>query len=300
MMKVCLPLSARLRRNIKHTFLFIFSFFLHLRFSLFSFNLPHHHSLSNSQLVSFAFSLVNLSTPRVHSAAVRNSRSKFRLIMDARQRILGEVDAANLQNQGLLGPPDSRGTRKLHRRYLNRLSDQEYKHIPLDVPMNSPAADEAFVSIPEHLISQATLEYVGFSTAKAAAMWLQWTNWPEDGPRREDDDVDDGGLCITFLDYFTRPFNGSTDCFSEDDNEWSRCMDEFGLSSQVQDKILDPVFKYLRLSDSCAFWAKDTVEMRYAGLRNIQQASRERERMLLSGEGVQRPAPSGTNIAPSQ
>lgn len=202
--------------------------------------------------------------------------------MSAQQRILGELDAVNLQNQGRLSPNDSRGTRRLHRRYLNRSSDEENQHIPLDVPMQSAAANEAFVSIPEHLISQATLEYVGFSEAKAAAMWQQWTNWPSGGPLREVDS-DDGGLRMTFLDFLTGPFNGSVDCSSENDQEWSRCMNDFGLNSQTQDAILDPRFKYLRLSRSCAFWAKDTVEMRYAGLQDIQRASLERELALTSG-----------------
>ncbi|KAM3079151.1 hypothetical protein ACMFMF_004078 [Clarireedia jacksonii] len=43
---------------------------------------------------------------------------------------------------------------------------------------------------------------------------------------------------------------------------------------------MDPHFKYLRLSHSCLYWVKDTIEMRYAGLEEIQRTLREREMQL--------------------
>ncbi|KAL8377569.1 hypothetical protein RB595_008312 [Gaeumannomyces hyphopodioides] len=44
---------------------------------------------------------------------------------------------------------------------------------------------------------------------------------------------------------------------------------------------MDPSFKHVRLTNSCIFWVEDTIQMRFAGLRDIQRASRDRERALL-------------------
>ena len=193
--------------------------------------------------------------------------------------ILAPLDAAQLQNDGLLTGPDDRGTRKIHKRRLNRLSDAEYQDIPLNVDPQSAAAQDAFATIPDQLISRATLEYVGFSDAKADALWSQWTNWPFKGPSRETDG-DRGGLQMSFLEYMTASFDQGEDTFSEDDEMWARVMDMFGLSTETQQSILDPAFRYIRLGNSCVYWAKDTVEMRYYGLLGIQRTSREREQDL--------------------
>ncbi|KAM6533146.1 hypothetical protein FALCPG4_006160 [Fusarium falciforme] len=199
----------------------------------------------------------------------------------SRISMLAPLDAAHLMSQGLVGPVDASGMRKIHKRRLNRFSEQEYGHLPLDVTA-SQAANAIFVSIPDQLISQATIEYVGFSKTKANLIWNSWNNWPSTGPRRETD-PDNSGLQVTFLDFICGYISSSLDTGSEDD-EWINCMNTYGLSMEFQDAILDPLFKYLRLSDSCAEWAKDTIEIRYAGLKAIQQESSNRE-IALHGAG---------------
>lgn len=192
--------------------------------------------------------------------------------------ILASVDIAELMSSGLAGPLDSeRGTRKIHKRRLNRSSDEEHSGIALDASLQFQP--DAFATIPDQLVSQATIEHVGFSKSTAAQIWHSWTHWPASGPRRETD-PDDGGLQIIFLDFITGHISFSHNTHQDDDAAWTRCMDHYGLATELQHAILDPHFNYIRLSSSCAEWAKDTVEMRYAGLREIQQASRDRERAL--------------------
>lgn len=53
-----------------------------------------------------------------------------------------------------------------------------------------------------------------------------------------------------------------------------------GIAVDVQNAIMDPSFKYLCLSQSCLYWVNDTVQMRYAGLEDIQRTSRERAMQL--------------------
>ncbi|KAH7318370.1 hypothetical protein B0I35DRAFT_409272 [Stachybotrys elegans] len=190
---------------------------------------------------------------------------------DTFDSILTPSDARDLNRRGLAFKGDN-GTMRLHKRRLNAYSDQEYSHIPLDVDPGTPSADSAFSVIPERLISHATLEYIGFNPRTADALWDRWTNWPEGTPHRETD-PDGGGLQMTFVDFALGHIDSVTDTFDEDDHQWVICMDACGISQQVQTAILDPHFKYLRQSESCLHWIKDTIEMRYEGLHAMQSAS---------------------------
>ena len=69
----------------------------------------------------------------------------------------------------------------------------------------------------------------------------------------------------------------------ETDDEWKATLQRLGISDEAQEAILDPHFEYLRLSDSCDFWVKDTVQMRFAALSDIQRTSVEREKALRRG-----------------
>lgn len=213
----------------------------------------------------------------------------------SRTSILAPLDTAHLMGQGLVGAVNADGMRRIHKRRLNRFGDLEYGHLPLDDASVSQASDDMFVSIPDQLISQATIEYVGFSKTKANEIWSVWNNWPSTGPRRETD-PDDSGLQVTFLDFICGYISSSLDTYSEDDDEWINCMNTYGLSMELQDSILDPLFKYLRLSDSCAEWSRDTIQMRYAGLKAIQEESSNRE-IALHNAGY-RFAMGGTVLEP--
>ncbi|CAI6312651.1 unnamed protein product [Periconia digitata] len=60
-----------------------------------------------------------------------------------------------------------------------------------NTPESSPYhQSDAFVTIPDVLISHATLIYIGLSSEKADEIWGKWTNWPRDSdadPIRETD-----------------------------------------------------------------------------------------------------------------
>lgn len=43
---------------------------------------------------------------------------------------------------------------------------------------------------------------------------------------------------------------------------------------------MDPLFDSMRFNRTCAEWARDTVEQRYAGLEDIRRTSQERERAV--------------------
>jgi hypothetical protein len=166
--------------------------------------------------------------------------------------VLAPLDKANLINCGLASPITPDGTQHVHKRRLNRSSDEENAHIPL-VPFSAPDSTDAFSEIPADLISEATLNYLGYNKETAGRQH---------------------------------------DTASDNDQEWYDCMNARGIATELQDAIMDPVFKTLRLTESCIFWILDTLEMRYRGLIAIQEASIERERALQRARS--RPSRSGT------
>ncbi|KAK0720984.1 hypothetical protein B0H67DRAFT_577867 [Lasiosphaeris hirsuta] len=90
--------------------------------------------------------------------------------------ILAPLDVSNLQTEGLLRQGTSSRIRRLHQRRLNRSSEEEHRDIPLEIPQNDSAIQDAFASIPVFLISRETLTHVGLSASKAEQLWSAWTN----------------------------------------------------------------------------------------------------------------------------
>ena len=202
--------------------------------------------------------------------------------MSSSADIIAPLDNAQLQSQGLISPPNDLGQRRMHKRRLNRSSDEEHDNIPLNVSFRSPDTQGAFMTIPDQLISRASLEYVGFSFQKATELWDRWTHWPTGPyePIRETDPDDGTKLEMTFIDFITGPFVGSRNVAHDSDSDWLDCMTYYGLNLDTQRAIMEPAFKVLRLSMSCGEWCEDTIRMRYAGLVEIQAESLNREQSL--------------------
>lgn len=208
-------------------------------------------------------------------------------------RIIAPLDYDSLTRLGLISPASSNGICRIHRRRLNRSSDEEYSHLPL-TPISSPdlALPDPFVSIPDILISEATIRYLGYEEQVAKHLWDRWTNWPAGSPVRETDD-DGEGMYMPFIEFITGYAEGrgiGIDTAEDDDVAWRSCLAACGVRADIQDAIMDPVFKHIRLTESCVFWIRDTLEMRYRGLQEIQKTSLERETAILRA----RSHPSGS------
>ena len=195
--------------------------------------------------------------------------------------ILHPSDAAILLKQGLVDKISSEGSQRLHKRRLNSSSENEYRHVPLNVPLNSPAAEDIFASIPASLVSYETLRWVGLTESKATELWSKWSNWPSHGIQREVD-PEDGGLVVYFDEFIVGHtcIEANNAAYDDDDMAWQTCLEAYGLDSDFIQGIMEPRFRELRLAESAFFWAKDTIEVRYRGLREIQAASRQRAMAL--------------------
>ena len=196
-----------------------------------------------------------------------------------RINILVPDDAITLQNSGLVSPPLSDGTRRIHKRRLYRSSDEEEHHLPL-TPVSTSSSSDSFVSVPDHLVSLAALEHLGYNPETATRIWEYWTNWPPGEPKRETDNTDNG---VLFIDVAEGHLDNSPDTCAENDAEWFHYMNLYGVNRELQDAIMDPKFRSIRLSNSCKFWIRDTFHLRNRALQAVQEASRERD-MTSRGE----------------
>lgn len=191
-------------------------------------------------------------------------------------RVLTVVDAAALQDLDLLSPFSSTsGSVRIHKRRLNCSSDIEYSNLPLTITHDSPGAQDAFVTIPVNLTSRETLLYVGYSEERSWQLWEAWISLPTAGSDYTVD-PDPDGFYDTFLNFIVAHVNNFEHAHGEDVELWRRAFDSYGLAQDLQDSILDPAFKEIRDTGGSRFWAVDTFEMRYAGLKKIQRTSRAR------------------------
>ncbi|KXG50745.1 uncharacterized protein PGRI_045120 [Penicillium griseofulvum] len=197
--------------------------------------------------------------------------------------ILAPDDAVILQESGLISPLLPDGTRRIHKRRLNRSSDEEEEHLSLSPfslssvsqsPVWSTSSSESFVSIPEHLISLVTLEHLGYNSQTATRIWDHWTSWPPGEPKRESDDIYHG---VPFIDVAEGYIRNFSDTCEDNDATWFHCMNQYGINTELQQAIMDPKFRHIRLIGTCKFWVRDTLKLRYRGLQAIQQTSRERD-----------------------
>lgn len=193
----------------------------------------------------------------------------------AQTSIFDPDDEAALVAQGLLTPA-SGGRRRVHKRRLESSSDESNADLPLTpISWSSDSDPNLFEVVPNILNSRETLIYLGFDQETADRLWHRWTHWSEDdhGPRA-DMETDEG---ISFLDLAKDQIQYRyIDAWTEDDQSWRDCMTTCGIGGQLQDDILDPFFKNIRMTESCVFWLIDTVEMRWRGLKEIQATSRDR------------------------
>ncbi|EXM23985.1 hypothetical protein FOTG_08924 [Fusarium oxysporum f. sp. vasinfectum 25433] len=123
-------------------------------------------------------------------------------------------------------------------------------------------------------------------------IWSGWIAWPSGPIIREIDLGDETTLEVSFI-YWVKGHTGNPntdDVWKDDNSAWFHYIEQCGIATELQYTIMDPLFRDMRLTDTCIGWLRDTIEMRYEGLRNIQRASAERERALgHQGTSDQRP-----------
>lgn len=200
----------------------------------------------------------------------------------ARYKLLSPLDLAELTNRDLVRPYSEPGFHRLHKRLLrSATADQEFRDIPLYGTPSSPLPNTAFCIVPVFLVSVETIIFTGIDDDTAAEIWDKWTEYIN---RHETPEfADDEDVAICFEDFLLKTFDNVADVVGDNDEEWRTCLSQCGFIDLVQDIIMDPDYKHLRLGQSCLHWAKDTMEMRLEELEKIQRSSRNRDEALSPG-----------------
>lgn len=197
-------------------------------------------------------------------------------------QVLHPEDVQNLTLEGTIIAGDSPSIHRIHKRRLNRSSDEEYKDLTLPSPPStissrvSSVPMDDFETVPDYLVSRESLVYLGFTDTAANAIWGRWSNWGNDQGRETD------GGPVTFESMFRSHIYGNgTDTYLDDDNAWRETMNSAGINQSLQNAIMTPSCKDMRLMESCKYWLLDTVSAKYASLKEIQATSRERAMAAL-------------------
>lgn len=148
-------------------------------------------------------------------------------------------------------------------------------------------ATDAFSTIPTHLISYATLEFVGFTPQEAASMWAMWrTRYSQEVPENKRDfDI----LSKAFRHFLhIRLFEertGLLNCYVEDAEAWQACMETYGINAELQREILSPQSVMLRTrcpwDYSCLAWVKDEIYGRFCSLQHVRLESQSRTQFAI-------------------
>lgn len=140
---------------------------------------------------------------------------------------------------------------------------------PSEMAHQPPSSGEP-VAVPDVLISEETIHYLGYKEDVAARLWNHWAVWtPSHATRRICDDIPG----IPFIDFVTDYLcTGGVDTGEEEDEEWYACFEACGIRAEIRDTIMNPVFRDIRLTETCVSWIKYTMEMRYYSLKRFLKA----------------------------
>ncbi|KAJ4013758.1 hypothetical protein NW752_005469 [Fusarium irregulare] len=107
--------------------------------------------------------------------------------------------------------------------------------------------------------SEEIIQQLGFDKPTAAHLWRRWSEWAEEGGSEFDCATRD----VPFLALIKGRVEFSDDVWGDDDTAWTRWMQQHGIATELQNAIMDPRFKQLRLTRTCEQWVLDTIDMRY-------------------------------------
>ncbi|PTB66894.1 hypothetical protein BBK36DRAFT_1198799 [Trichoderma citrinoviride] len=124
--------------------------------------------------------------------------------------------------------------------------------------------------LPQDLISIATLRYLGFDEEAA---WFIWCDRVCPLVRDEhsldfNDDVNQAFICH-IIEHVHE--HGGNTC-EDNDQTWHESMAACGIDVWTRRAIMDPIFKRIRLTQSCLYWVRDTIHHRFQALLDVRAA----------------------------
>lgn len=179
-------------------------------------------------------------------------------------RLLEESDQQDLEKCGQLTPVSSPpGMLEVTRRALRSSSSEESYVSTYETSSSEPSS-----IIPEYMVSLETFQYIGLIPKVAKSCWKCWINSPEDSR-------DPGGGPNDFLSFARAHIHNAGPDVS-DDQDWEEAMRGWGVAEELIERIMNPEYADLRITQSGKYWVLDTLTLRYEALKGIRMNSKRR------------------------
>lgn len=152
----------------------------------------------------------------------------------------------------------------------------------------APVPQGATVNFPCAADSPAGLEFIGFTSQAAEEIFTRWS-------ARPDPDINPDQLLDYAFSYVR----------SKDPSEASpgrETMTRMGISNKMQDALTDPAFADVAATETQQFWIRDTLQVNYASLHNLQARLKKIAKSSKAkgkGKAVTQPPPGPPFIASS-
>ena len=121
---------------------------------------------------------------------------------------------------------------------------------------SSSSSSEASVEIPTFLESKEAMEFLGFTTEAAQRIHERFE---EASQHIEGESI---------LDYAKGQIRSVPDVGCPED-DWNGAILAMGITQTLSDKILDPEFRDLRLTQNASYWVRDTIEAKFLFLTSL-------------------------------
>lgn len=147
--------------------------------------------------------------------------------------------------------------------------------------------------------SEEIIQQLGFDKPTAAHLWRRWSEWAEEGGAEFDCATRD----VPYLALIKGAVEFSKDAWGDDDAIWIEWMRKHGIATELQDAIMDPTFKQLRLTRTCEQWVLDIIDMRYDTFYNRGTKSefgRSEDLQDTESKHYSNTIASGSNLALSE
>jgi hypothetical protein len=118
---------------------------------------------------------------------------------------------------------------------------------------DSAVSPDDYLEVPKDLNSVECLEFVGFDNERARSIFDVWQDFNKAW----------GGTSGTWV------MDVAADCVGDaaescdaagSREDWDKALREMGLSADTRERILDPEFSWVRLTETASYWARDTIE----------------------------------------
>ena len=131
---------------------------------------------------------------------------------------------------------------------------------------SSSATDDETVEIPTDLNSREVLEFLGFDDAVGNEIFANWQAC-------QDEEIEE--WVIDHARAYVGHMGQLCNAVDEDD-DWDDALKKMGMSKDMRDRILDPEFKDLRLTQSAQYWVKDTINEAFHFLTTLSSRMEQR------------------------